>query len=132
MIQLLIIPGELPTMNDIIEAAKGRGYSKGQIVPGAAYAAWKKTHTDKVWALAKAAKLRPVTRPVRLHFLWVRKDKRTDPGNIRAAEKYVGDGLERAGVLPRDSWQWVVSFTDHFAICRDSPRTEVIIEEVDQ
>ena len=131
MIQLLVIPGELPTMNDIIEAAKGRGFSKGRAVPGAAYASWKKQHTDKVWALAKAAKLRPATKPVTLHFLWIRRDKRTDPGNIRAAEKYISDGLERAGVLPRDSWQWVLGFTDHFAIDKHDPRTEVLIEECD-
>lgn len=132
MTQLLVIPGELPSLNQVIASSKQRRKSKGKWVPGAPYAELKRIHTMSVWALARAAKLKPVKRPVILHFLWVRDDKRTDPDNVSGGgRKSVLDGLVEAGVLPRDSWQWIKGFTDEFAVDRDNPRTEVWIVEAE-
>jgi hypothetical protein len=121
--QRLFIPGHLPGMNEVVEAAKGAG---GR---GARYATMKRQWTELVWALAKSARLRPVKR-ARLAFLWIERDKRRDLDNIAAAKKFVNDGLVNAGILSGDGWAGVVGFSDEFAVDPGRHGVEVTIEEV--
>lgn len=108
--QTLWIPGRLPGLNEVIAAAKGAG---GR---GHAYARMKRDLGELVWATAKAARLRPITR-ARLHFLWVEKDRRRDPDNVSSAgRKFVLDGLVKAGVLPGDGWAAIESWSDTFTV----------------
>lgn len=101
----LWVPGPLPGMNEVIDAAKagGRGF---------VYAALKKQWTDAVALLAKAAKLTPVSEGQVLSFEWREKYQIRDPDNIASAKKFVLDGLVVAGVLPGDGWRWVRGFRD--------------------
>ena len=127
MTQTFTVEGELPGLNEIIASAKqgGRGH-------GAVYAALKRQHTQKVAWLAKAAGLRTVTRSAVVRFIWFAPNRRRDKDNISAGgRKMILDGLEQAGVIPRDNWQWIAGFEDHFEIDRKNPRTEVVIEEVE-
>lgn len=108
--QRLWIPGRLPGLNEVIAAAKGSG---GR---GNAYATMKRQHGELVWALAKAAKLRPMTR-VRVAFRWVEKDRRRDPDNVSSAgRKFILDGLVQAGVLPGDGWAAIAGWSDTFEV----------------
>lgn len=120
--QTLVIPGRLPGMNEIVAMSKTHW---------SAYAKEKKMHTDKVELLAKSAKLKPIEKPAVLCFLWVEKDHRRDKDNLRAACKFVLDGLMEAGVLPTDGWKWVVGFEDRFIVDHKNPRIEVTIREED-
>ena len=106
----LWIPGPLPGLNELIDAAKGSG---GR---GAAYARLKRQWTETVWARAKAAKIDkpgPFECPVFLTFEWIEKDKRRDPDNVAAGgRKLILDGLVAAGVLQGDGWQWIRAWND--------------------
>lgn len=131
MIQHLIIPGELPDLNQIIAAAKQRGFARksGKFVPGLSYASMKRKYTEKVMLLARAAKLRPIQRPCRISFTWWCKNKRKDMDNIRAGTKFILDGLIKAGVLPNDTWEFIRSFHDDFFLGRDDPRVHVELDD---
>lgn len=108
--QSLWIPGRLPGLNEVIAAAKGRG---GR---GHAYAKMKRELGELVWARAKEQRLEPMKR-VRLHFLWVEKDRRRDPDNVSSAgRKFILDGLVKAGILPGDGWSAIESWSDSFAV----------------
>ena len=76
-----------------------------------------------VWGLAKKAKLSPVDR-ADIDFVWVERNRKRDPDNIRFAAKYILDGLVKTGVLPGDGWAHVGSLSDKFTVGR-SPGVSV-------
>jgi hypothetical protein len=94
----------------MIAAAKGAGGT------GRAYARLKRDWTMRIWALAKAARLKPVKRAY-FEFIWREPARRRDPDNIAAGgRKLVLDGLVAAKVLPDDGWGVVLEWCDVFQI----------------
>lgn len=99
------VSGPLPGLNEIIAAAKGSGGK------GLAYSRMKAQWTETVYMLTRAARI-PRLRRVHLRLTWVHADKRHDPDNCEAGQKFVWDGLKgppsqcKAGttVLENDGW----------------------------
>ncbi len=116
-----VIPGEMPGMNEIIDAAKkGRkGYQP--------YAVMKKENTNIVTWVAKKV---PKKKRIHLDITWIAKDKRRDPDNIAAAVKFIWDGLVEAGVIKNDGWNENGGWSNHFEVDKNNPRIVVIIKEV--
>ena len=117
--QFFTIPCELPSLNQFLDAGKAH-WSR--------YAKLKKEYSTLISILARL-QLKPVTGRVSMDFHWFCKDRRRDPDNVSSAKKFVLDGLTDAGILPDDSWRWVVGFSDHFEIDKNSPRVEITIDE---
>lgn len=99
------IPGPLPGMNEMIDAAKGCG---GR---GLAYSEMKSKWTNNIALLAMAARLPKGMERIRLEFEWVSVNRQHDPDNIEAAQKFVWDSLSAprkgkagAGVIANDGW----------------------------
>lgn len=121
MIVEFSIPGELPGLNEIIDAAKSHF---------SAYATMKETHTDAVcWMVKQAPKL---TRPVEVTITWYAKDKRRDPDNVMAGQKFIFDGLVKAEVIPNDTWRYIKGITHRFEIDRKNPRVKVEVVEIEE
>ena len=114
-----VIPGQLPDLNRIVAASKRHW---------GGYAQEKRRHTRRVALLARAAGLKPITRPVTIKFTWICKDRRKDKDNVRVAAKYILDGPVEAGILADDGWGQIEGFTDQFGIDRKYPRIEVEIK----
>ena len=57
--------------------------------------------------------------PVQVIFHWHRQDSRTDPDNIAFGEKFVLDGLVKAGVLRNDGWKEIGGISHTFALADD-------------
>lgn len=112
----IIIPGELPGMNEIIEAAKNHPM---------AYAQMKEDNTD---AVAWPAKMIPKMKRVFLNITWYCKDKRRDPDNIAAAVKFIWDGLVEGGVIEKDGWKQNAGWVNHFEVDKKNPRVEIELE----
>ena len=111
----IIIPGELPDLNQIIDAAKLH-YAK--------YAKMKKENTETVAWLAKGIK---IDKQIDLVVTWYCKDKRKDKDNIAAGIKFILDGIVAAGVIKNDGWKEVGSFEHRFMVDKEYPRIEVEI-----
>ena len=121
MIVELSITGELPGLNEIIDAAKSHF---------GAYATMKGIHTDAVcWLTMRAPRL---TRPIEATITWYAKDKRRDPDNVMAGQKFIFDGLVKAGVIPNDTWQYIKGIKHRFEIDRKNPRVEVRVVEIEE
>jgi Holliday junction resolvase RusA-like endonuclease len=77
----------------------------------------KKTWTNAVAWMAKAAQCRPIDGKVNVHIIWGLRwstlDKR-DPDNIYSAVKFVLDGLVLAGVLKNDTRRYVGSILHEY------------------
>ena len=123
MRQSLWIPGPLPGLNELLAAARS---AHGR---GSAYASLKRQWGDTVWALAKAAKLKPVA-CAELVFEWREPNRRRDPDNVSSAgRKLILDGLVKAGVLSGDGWEGIYSFQDWWFVDRMEPGVLVKIAD---
>ena len=120
--QSFFIPTTLPTLNEIIAAAKS-GQGKGN-----AYSRMKKSVTDAVCWCAKEAKLQPMDQVTILCY-WKEKTKRKDPDNLVAAKKFILDGLVKAGILPDDGWAHVLGFADKWVVDAKNPGVYVELYE---
>jgi Holliday junction resolvase RusA-like endonuclease len=60
---------------------------------------------------------------------WYCKDRRKDPDNIRSGEKFLWDGLVKAGVLKNDGWSEIGNVTHQFEVDKDNPRIVVSLTE---
>jgi len=114
----LVIPGELPDLNQIIKVSK---------IHYGAYSKLKKDNTDKVTWIAKKL---PKMKRIDLDITWYCKNKRKDKDNIASGIKFLLDGLVKAGVIKNDGWREVNSFSHNFKVDKDNPRVEIEIKEV--
>lgn len=117
----LVVPGQLPTLNEIIEEAKTHW---------AIYRDNKEDFTKVVAIEAYNAKL-PKMKAIKLDITYYRKNRRHDPDNIAAAKKFILDGLVAAGVLENDGWKQVRGWTEAWEVDKKNPRTEIILEEIE-
>jgi len=114
-----VIKGELPTMNEIVAASK-----KHPMV----YANMKKDYTALVMIHARNL---PKVGKSDFVITWYCKDKRKDPDNLIAGQKFIFDGLTKAGVMTNDGWSEVGNITHRFEVDKAKPRIEVKIYELD-
>jgi Holliday junction resolvase RusA-like endonuclease len=129
--QTLLIPHELPTLNEMLDAQAVvfKGGKRG--VRRSKYTEMKKTATRQVAWLAKVF-LKPVEiYPVSFGIHWVRTDRRTDKDNIAAAVKFIFDGLKEGGILTNDGWKQIENWTNSFDTDPDDPQVVVTIFEGD-
>jgi len=120
MRQTLVIPGELPDLNYIIDESKkywGR------------YSDFKRQYTELVWLYARAT-LKPFGEfPIDFRFDWYCSSKRKDKDNIAAGKKFILDGLKAAKIIPDDNWKHIGNFQDFFYVDRTNPRIVVVMTE---
>ena len=117
----IIIPGELPDLNQIISASKDHWGS---------YSSLKKANTQIVAYCTKQATKRKYKK-IDLDITWYCKDKRKDKDNIMAGGlKMILDGLVVAGVIQNDGWAHIGSINNHFEVDKNNPRVEIKITEV--
>ncbi|NFO72141.1 Holliday junction resolvase [Clostridium botulinum] len=114
----IVIPGELPDLNKIIDVAK-KHYMQ--------YSNLKKTNTDLVTWIAKG---KGKFKRIDLDITWYCKNKRKDKDNIAAGIKFILDGLVKAKVIENDGWKEINNFTHKFEVDKNNPRTEIEIVEV--
>lgn len=93
-----------------------------------------KQENDKVCRMAVHKSLRGVKlkTPIKcIYYIYV-ADKRHDRGNVYAAvEKSALDSLQQCNVLSSDGYDFVVDSEFHTEVCKNNPRVELIIEEVE-
>src|SRR5699024_4322697 len=107
------IPGELPTLNEIIAASKSHHMQ---------YANMKKDYTALVMIHAKGL---PKMEWADIEITWYCKDRRKDLDNVMTGQKFILDGLVKAGVLRNDGWAQIGDIQHRFLVDKQNPRVEV-------
>jgi Holliday junction resolvase RusA-like endonuclease len=118
---ILVLPGTMPSLNEVIAAAKSHH---------GAYSSMKKKLTMSVAMQARAAGMKPVTKPVKVICRWFEPSRRRDVDNVAHGCKYILDGLCEGGVLVDDSQRHVPQIQHYFDIDKDNPRVEVELVEL--
>ena len=115
-----VLLGEYTTLNEYI-AADRQGYG------------WtiKKEETERAMADLKSQQWHgevPAPKSI-FKFTWYRKNRRTDPGNIAYAEKFILDAMRRVGIIENDGWKNVAGYIHEFYVDKDNPRVEIELVE---
>jgi len=113
------IMGSLPTINEIVAASKKHHMQ---------YAKMKKDYTDLVMLHARNL---PKVKKADYEITWYCQDKRKDKDGIMAGQKFIFDGLIKAGVITNDGWQQIGNVKHNFEVDKSKPRIEVIIQEIE-
>lgn len=115
----IIIPGTLPSLNEMINASKRSKYE---------YVKLKNTAIRAVVysSITKVPRLPPSD----FIITWYCPNKRKDKDNIMAGQKFIFDGLQEAGKLVNDGWKQIGSVTHRFEVDKQNPRVEVEIKGV--
>ena len=117
---LLIIPGTMPGLNEMIDEARIHRMRSAE---------QKKLYTELVMWYAKKAKI-PKMERVSLNITWYEPNRRRDPDNVAGGgTKFILDGMVLAGVLDNDGWKQVKGIKHDFEVDRGRPRVEIEIME---
>lgn len=84
----------------------------------------KKSMTEMIAGQCKG--IPPITAPIRPSFVWYISSKH-DPDNISFAKKYILDGMQEAGILPKDNQEWILGFggEDFVRVAKGEEKVEV-------
>lgn len=116
-----IIPGSLPSLNEIIDAGKSHWGS---------YSALKKANTEKVeWIIKRYPQ---ILKPFKITCRWISENAKQDSDNISAGIKFILDGLKVGGVIQNDTQRFVRKINHEFGTDNRNPRIEVEIEELEE
>jgi Holliday junction resolvase RusA-like endonuclease len=94
MSEALTIEGELTDLNTYINAERSNRFIGAKL---------KKENTEKVIAAIKKQNFKIIGHKTEVHFYWYSKNHRKDFDNIEFSQKFIWDGLVRAGVLKDDN-----------------------------
>ncbi len=118
------IPGSLPGMNEIVDAARAHWGKSAQM---------KKTYTAAVaLCIPNGDKLgkAKLASPVAIYVDWYEPNDKRDIDNITAGAKFILDGLVGRGVIANDDRKHVSSITHRVHTDKKNPRVEVGVYEV--
>lgn len=120
MMQHFTIHDRLPGMNEYTANQRANKYG-GNLM--------KKTAQKAIEWEIRAAKIKPIKSPVTIHYCFYEPNKRRDKDNIAGfAHKVIQDALVTTGILKDDAWDYIIGFTDRFAVDRKEPHITVILE----
>lgn len=120
MTQKFTIPGRLDGLNSVTNANRTNKYAGARL---------KRENEDLVLSSILQAKLKPMTKPVFISFLWIEPNMKRDKDNIASAKKMVLDALVKGGIIKNDGWKDIVGFSDSFCIDKNNPRIEIELKE---
>lgn len=127
----IVIPGQMPNLNDYLSAERqrfrtytGKTNTKGNEL--------KQKWTDySIVYIRKSVRGLKIEKPVKLHYKFYEPNMKRDLDNIASfAMKIIQDSLVKANVLQNDGWKWIKGFDCDFDIDSKSPRIEITITEV--
>lgn len=114
---------KLPGMNEYTASQRGNRYSGNNMK--------RRAQNAVEWEI-RAAKLKPIKKPVRLVYSFYEPNRKRDLDNISGfAHKVIQDALVATGVLQGDGWKYIRGYTDVFAVDKRRPRIEVELVEVE-
>lgn len=120
MKQQFIIETSLPTLNQIIDANRTNIY---------AGAKQKKKYTGIVAKSCITQGVNKLETPINVKITWYCKNRRKDKDNIMAGQKFILDGLQKAGIIKNDGWNDINELEHKFKLST-TDFIEVELEEM--
>ena len=93
---LLVIPGQLPGLNEYTKATRSNKY-------GGAGMKRQAEHVVQHAIMSSMHGIR-IKSPVRIQYTWYEPNRKRDKDNIAFAKKFIQDALVKSRVLKNDGW----------------------------
>lgn len=97
------IKGKLPSLNEYIGACRTNAHVGARM----------KADVEQMIML-QLVKMKPITSPVFIHFVWYERTQRRDKDNVAASKKFILDAMQKSGKLINDNNKYIQGFTDKF------------------
>lgn len=111
---------ELIDLNTYIQAERANRHIAAKM---------KDDQTELVAWECRRQKLPWLNKIEKITFIWRHKDKRKDFDNVEFSQKFIRDGLVKAGVIPNDGWKHFPPRTLHkHEVVPEDPGVTVIIK----
>jgi len=123
------IPGPLPGLNEIIDAAKVV-MNSGKKAPSI-YSKMKTEWDEAIVRIILQNEI-PALGSILIAFIWIEKDKRRDKDNIEAGKKFILDALVSSGIIKNDGWGEVDLGKPEFAVNKECPGVIVKIKPIER
>lgn len=114
----MTIKGELTDLNTYVNAERTNKYKGAKI---------KKNETYRCMAAFLPYRMREIELPIDLKIKWFCKNRKKDPDNISFGQKFILDGMQKAGVIPNDGFAQINSIHHDYEIDKNNPRIEIEI-----
>ena len=126
------IDGTLPNLNDYLQAERQViRTAKSYTTRGNEMKQFQQNHI--VLILRGQLKGLKIDKAIFITYRFFEPNKRRDLDNISAfAHKVIQDALVKSGIIRNDGWKEIVGFVDTFAVDKERPRIEVILQEVEE
>lgn len=119
----VVVNGKFPSLNEFINACRTHKMSANNMKH-------KSQNEIAVYLVEQLRKVR-IDKPVFIKYTYYEKNKKRDLDNISSYfHKVFQDSLVNCKIIHNDSWQYIVGFSDDFAVDNHNPRIEVEIIEV--
>lgn len=120
--QKLIIPLPLMTLNEYTNEQRRNRYIGNKA---------KQRCTDKcrIYAVKAMREGLKANVPLVIEFNWYCANKKQDPDNIAFQQKFILDGMVKAGLIENDGWKQISKLVHHFEVDKNNPRVEIILNE---
>lgn len=119
----VVVNGKFPSLNEFIKACRTHKMSANNMKH-------KSQNEIAVYLVEQLRKVR-IDKPVFIKYTYYEKNKKRDLDNISSYfHKVFQDSLVNCKIIHNDSWQYIVGFSDDFAVDNKNPRIEVEIIEV--
>ncbi len=115
----LVLP-ELVDLNSYIRAERANRHMAAEM---------KNDQTELVQWECRRQHLPQLTKITKITFIWRHKNKRKDFDNVEFSQKFIRDGLVKAGIVPNDGWEHFPPRTLHkHEVDSKNPGVTVIIK----
>lgn len=120
------IPGPLPGMNEIIDAARGK-----KMAAARQKEIWTVRVGNYVDLKMNQTGFKGFPGSVFSSYLWQEPNRRRDPGNIISGMKFVEDGMVKAGLITGDGWKQIAGFQHKWIVDKKNPGVIVTVTSVE-
>ena len=117
------IHGKFPSMNQFIGANRNSVHAGNNMK--------KKSQAAVIAAIMPVVGYH-IRTPVFIEYTFYEENRKRDLDNVSGYfHKVFQDAIVQCRLLPNDTWNEIVGFSDRFYVDRNNPRIEVTIKEVD-
>lgn len=117
MTQEFIIKNWTIDLNAYINAERRNRFSAANI---------KKEWTEIIATEVKAQKIKSMQTPISIFYEWIMPNAKKDRDNVMFGQKFIQDGLVKAGIIKNDGWNDIFIIQHVFEVDRTS-KPKVIV-----
>lgn len=118
--QIFVINDKLPSYNTYTDKCRTNKYIGHK---------FKQNIDNIISTYIYTYKVKPVTNPVFIHYIWCEATKKRDKDNVYSAKKFIADALQKTDIIPNDNNKWILNHRDYITYAQGQ-KVIVVLDEM--